>query len=329
MEITQQFKNKVFTAINEGRKLFDGTDGAYSKKLGIDSAIYNRIKKGETERLISDGKLLQIGKILDVSDSNTEIKIAKTDVYKKIEKDIRSCKEESIALIFCDEPEIGKSFCAKSVSKQLQNTFYIDCSQAKTKLMLIRKIAKTVGIDSTGKYNDVKELLKYAINAIEKPTIVLDDAGYLELPAFIEIIELWNYWEDSCGWYMIGDDTLKEKIKRAIKNNVVGFRAFLSRFNNSFLSIIPAKREKKHEFYSLLISDFFHANLPAEQHGKINDLIVKCIGLDKEVSIKGANEKNKDREEIEVFGALRRAKTFLKLLNKETKDEVKKSAYAE
>ncbi|WP_395974199.1 ATP-binding protein [Chryseobacterium cucumeris] len=329
MEITQQFKNRVFTAIIEGRKLFDGTDIAYSKKLGIDNSVFNRIKKGETDRLISDGKLLQIGKILDVSDSSTEIKVAKTDVYKKIEKDLISCKEESIALIFCDEVEIGKTFCAKNISKKMPNTFYIDCSQSKTKQLLIRRIAKTVGIDSTGKYGDVKELLKYAINAIEKPTIILDDAGYLELPAFIEIIELWNYWEDSCGWYMIGDDTLKEKIKRAIKNNVVGFRAFFSRFNNSFLSIIPTKREKKHEFYSLLVSDFFHANLPQEQHGKINDLIVKCIGLNKEVSIKEANDKNRDREEIEVFGALRRAKTFLKLLNKEIKNEAKTSAYAE
>lgn len=329
MEITQQYKNKVFTAILEGRKLFEGSDIAYSKTLGIDKAVFNRLKKGETDRLVSDGKLLQIGKILDVTDNNTEIVIAKTDVYKKIEKDIQSCKEESIALIFCDEPEIGKSFSAKNVSKNIPNTFYIDCSQSKTKQLLIRKIAKTIGIDSTGKYGDVKEMLKYAINAIDKPVIILDDAGYLELPAFIEIIELWNYWEDSCGWYMIGDDTLKNKIKRAIKNEVVGFRAFLSRFNNSFLSIIPATRAKKHDFYSLLISDFFHANLPEEHYDKINDLIVKCIGMDKEHSIKDANEKNKDREEIEVFGALRRAKTFLKLLNKSMKNEVKTSAYAE
>ena len=313
MELTQQFKNRVFTAITESRKLFDGTDVAYSKKLGIDNSVFNRIKKGESDRLVSDTKLLQIGKILDVSDHDTEIIVAKTDVYKKIEKDIHSCKASSIALIFCDEPEIGKSFCAKNVSKKLANTFYIDCSQSKTKQMLIRKMAKTVGIDSTGKYSEVKELLKYAISAIDKPVFVLDDAGYMELPAFIEIIELWNYLEDTCGWYMIGDDTLKEKIKRAIKNQVVGFRAFLSRFNNSFLSIIPTKREKKYDFYSLLISDFFHANLPADQHYKINELIVKCIGLEKEISIRGVNEKNKDREEIEVFGALRRAKTFLKL----------------
>lgn len=328
MELTKQFKNRVFTAIIESKKLFDGTDSAYAKKLGIDNSVYSRLKKGEKDGLLSDTKLLQIGKILDVSDHDTEIKVAKTDVYKKIEKDILSCKSESIALIFCDEPEIGKSFCAKNVCKNVANTFYIDCSQSKTKQMLIRKMAKTVGIDSTGKYSEVKELLKYAISAIDRPTFVLDDAGYLELPAFIEIIELWNYWEDTCGWYMIGDDTLKEKIKRAIKNQVVGFRAFLSRFNNSFLSIIPPKREKKYEFYSLLISDFFHANLPVEQHGKINDLIVKCIGLEKEISIKGVNEKNKDREEIEVFGALRRAKTFLKLLNKENKNETKTSAYA-
>ncbi len=328
MELTQEYKNKVFTAIIESRKLFDGSDEAYAKKLDFSNSVFNRIKKGEREKLLSDSKLLKIGKILDVTNQDTDIRIAKTDVYKKIEKDLHSVKDQSIALIFCDEVEIGKTFCVKDVSKKIPNVFYIDCSQCKTKLKLIRTMAKAVGIDSTGKYNEVKDLLKYAISAIEKPAFVLDDSGYLELSAFIEIIELWNYWEDTCGWYMIGDDTLKAKIKKAIKNNVVGFRAFLSRFNNSFLSIVPVKREKKHEFYSLLISDFFHANLPESEHYRINDLIVKCIGLEKKVDIKSINEKNKDREEIEVFGALRRAKTFLKLIKKEVKYEVNSSAYA-
>lgn len=320
MEIPQNIKNKIFSAIISERKLFEGNDTSYSKKLGLNTAIFNRIKKGETERLISDSKLLQIGKILGVNNDSNEIKTANTAVYKKIENGIHQCKEHSIALILCDEPEIGKTHCAKKVSKSIPNAFYIDCSQNKTKQLLIRNIAKTIGIDSTGKYVDVKELLKYSINLIEKPIIILDDAGYLEMSAFIEIIELWNYWEDNCGWYMIGDDTLKGKIKRAIKNNVVGFRAFLSRFNNSFQNITPPTKDQRIEFYSSLVSDFLHINLPQEEQYRIGELIPKIVGIDLTQNIKDV-QKNKDREEMEVIGALRRAKTFLKLIRKEIQDE--------
>lgn len=320
MEITKNLKDKIFNAILENRQLFDGNDSAYSKTLGLNTAIFNRIKKGETEKLVSDGKLLQIGRLLGVDNDLNDIKTAETSVYKKIESEILKCKEHSISTIFCDEPEIGKTHCARNVCRSLQNGFYIDCSQNKTKQLLIRNIAKTIGIDSTGKYVDVKENLKYSINVIEKPVIILDDAGYLEMSAFIEIIELWNSTEDHCGWYMIGDDTLKGKIKRAIKNEVVGFRAFLSRFNNSFRNITPPTKDEKISFYSTLISDFLKVNLPESEHYRIQQFIIEIIGIDDYSRVK-----NKDRQEMEVIGALRRAKTFLKLIRKEISNE--KSAY--
>ncbi|WP_318546324.1 hypothetical protein [Flavobacterium columnare] len=41
------------------------------------------------------------------------------------------------------------------MSRILKNCFYVDASQAKTKQLFIRLIAKTIGLDNTGKYADV------------------------------------------------------------------------------------------------------------------------------------------------------------------------------
>ncbi|MGQ3647375.1 AAA family ATPase, partial [Ornithobacterium rhinotracheale] len=92
---------------------------------------------------------------------------------------------------------------------QKKNAFYIDCSQAKTKQLFIRLLAKTIGVDSTGRYADVKNTLKTYLAYLEKPLIVLDEAGDLDYTAFLELKELWNATQGHCGWYMIGADGLR------------------------------------------------------------------------------------------------------------------------
>jgi len=51
---------------------------------------------------------------------------------------------------------------------------YIDCSQVKTKLKLVRRIATEFGVDSKGRYSDMYDNLVYYLRSIDKPLIVLD-----------------------------------------------------------------------------------------------------------------------------------------------------------
>lgn len=305
MEVNKQYKNRVIKAIFKARENYTGSDSAFAKTIGINNAVFSRIKNGETEQIISDAKWLNIGRILDVKLHDKKWATARTAVFNKVESDILNCKNNSTSLVLVDECEIGKTYSARQVVKTIKNAFYIDCSQAKTKQAFIRLLARTIGVDGGGKYNEVKKDLKYALAFMDRPVVVLDEAGDLEYNAFLEIKELWNATEGTCGWYMIGADGLRAKIQRGINNHKVGYREIFSRFNNKFMRVVPAGYEAKEEFYQIMVSEVLVANLPEELHYKINDLVPKILGI---------KVNKKELAEGNELGCLRRAGTFVNLI---------------
>lgn len=260
MRLDITFKNKVREAILKDRENYDGNDVEYAKKLGIDKAIYNRMKKGETEKLISDTKWLIIANDLGVKLREDNWKIARTQIYSEIEDNLAVCKETGMSMILVDDCRIGKTFCAKHIVRQMKNAFYVDCSQAKTKQQFIRLLAKTIGVDNTGRYTDVKTAIKTYLIYLEKPLIVLDEAGDLDYNAFLELKELWNAAPRQCGWYMIGADGLRAKIDRGVSCKKVGYAEIFDRYSN-FVKLVPTGTDDKEQFYRKLIGDVAYVNV--------------------------------------------------------------------
>jgi len=298
LQLTPEFKEKVLTALQESRKNYDGSDAAFSRKNGISSSIYSRLKGGERERLLSDTQWLSLGRILGVTLNERAWKIAKTDVFCMIEEDILFCKEFSKGKICVDDCGIGKTVAAKYLARTLKNVFYVDAKQAKTKQLFIRLIAKTIGIDEQGKYSDVKNNLKYYLQILEKPLIIIDDAGYLEYSAHMELLELTDATENICGWYQIGDDSLQAKIEHGINSKKVGYRAMFSRFSKRYTTLVPVERTEKVNFYKKLLRQVLAAN--ADKSVNIDSLVMKCMRSDNNA----------------VYGDLRRAESLL-ILNSE------------
>lgn len=282
MNLSSEFKNKVREAMLQHRNNYGGNDSDYAKTLGIKPSIFSRLKKGETEGLLSNTIWITIGRELDVRLNETSWKVARTSVYNEIEDSLNFCKEYSKSMILADDCGIGKTFCTRHIIRNMKNTFYVDCSQGKTKQQLIRLLAKTVGVNNKGRYIDVKANLKYYINLLEKPLIVLDEAGDLEYKAFLELKELWNGTDGHCAWFMIGADGLRAKMKRGIRNNTVGYAEIFSRFSDEFVSLVPTSLTDKKAFYTNLIGAVATANL--SDAGKVNKLIKQCI--DKEATLR-------------------------------------------
>lgn len=276
MNLTKEFKEKVRVAILEKRENYGGSDADYSKSLGINNAVFSRLKSGETEKILSDTIWITLGRELQVKVFEDNWKVARTSVYTEIEDNLNFCKELSRSMVLVDDCGIGKTFCTKHIIKKMRNTFYVDCSQAKSKQLFIRLLAKTIGIDNQGKYYDVLANLKYYITTLEKPLIILDEAGDLEYTAFLELKGIWNGTDGVCGWYMMGADGLRDKIDKGIKNKKVGFAEIFSRFSDEFIKLVPNGKADRQEFYTELIGAVASANL--KDQGKIKPLINKCIG---------------------------------------------------
>lgn len=285
LQITQDFINKVAEGILAKRDNYSGSDSDFARSLGINQAIFNRIKKGEREKLLAEAKWLSIGRELGISLSERKWNTAKTEVFKVIEEEVIFCKEFSKSRIFVDDCGIGKSYTAKYLSNSLKNCFYVDCSQAKSKRELIRTLAKAIGVDDKGKLSEIKANTKYYLRLLPKPIIIMDEAGDLDYGAFLEIKEYWNATDGYCGWYLMGADGLREKMERGIRNKKVGFAEIFSRYSERYGNIVPIERNEKINFYRKLIQEVLSVNL--EDKDLINKIVLRCLTADKQGHIGG------------------------------------------
>ena len=246
--ITTDIKNKILAAVKANRANYP-SDAKHAASLGITTSVYSAVKNGQTDRVLSDANWISIARKLGVSlRGEIEWKIAKTPTYQFITAQLETYQSSGISAIMCDLPNIGKTFTARHYVKTHANAVYVDCSQVKTKLKLVRKIANEFGVDSKGRYADVYDDLVYYLRSIDRPVIILDEAGDLQYEAFLELKALWNATERCCAWYMMGADGLKEKINRSIECKKVGYTEMLSRYGDRYSKVTPDDSKERTKF---------------------------------------------------------------------------------
>ncbi|MBS1528042.1 MAG: ATP-binding protein [Bacteroidetes bacterium] len=279
MTINDDFRNQVRDALIADRQNYEGTDRNFAVgRWDIAPAAWSQIKKGKIVHTIGDKKWITIGKELNVGLHQGNWVTAKTEVFTHIEEEVLFCKNNAAAKVFVDDCALGKTWTAKYLSKTVMNCFYVDCSQAKSRLQFIKALAKAVAMEQTGTYCDIKDNIKYYLKITTKPIVILDEAGDLDYQAFLEIKEFWNATEGSCGWYMMGADGLRAKIERGIKNKTVGFKEIFSRFSNKYSSVVPTSRQEKIVFYRNLVRTVLEVNM--KNKSLIDEIANKCLSND-------------------------------------------------
>jgi len=233
-----------------------------AKVLNINPSQLSLILRNKTDKVLSNAKWVSIARRLNVILSDAEPwHVAITPVFQYITQALTVCQEDSLSGLLCDKADIGKTFSAREYVRTHANAVYIDCSQTKTKMLLIKKIAREFGLDSTGRYPDIyADLVFYLNNVVKKPLVVLDEAGDLSPLAFLELKALWNATEHECGWYMMGADGLKAKIERNLNLRTVGYTEIFSRFGSRYQKIVPFGKQESEEFIKKQIAAIAMAN---------------------------------------------------------------------
>lgn len=246
--ITSEQKKRILEAIAANRVNYP-SDAKHAASLGISTSVYSAIKKGQTDKALSDANWITIARRLGVNlRGGIEWKAAKTATFDFITIQLEACQQSGLSAILCDIPNIGKTFTARYYVKCHKNAVYIDCSQVKTKTQLVKKIASEFGVGSTGWYHTVYEDLTYYLRSIDHPLIILDEAGDLKNEAMLELKALWNATERCCAWYMMGADGLKERIRRSIDAKMVGYTEMFSRYGERYSKVTPDDGKERDKF---------------------------------------------------------------------------------
>lgn len=264
MEVTKEIKQRILAEIKVNRENYP-SDNKHAAALGISASVYNALKKGITDKQISDTNWICIARRLNVSLADEmEWKAAETPTYIFITEQLTMCQESGVSAILCDMANIGKTFTARTYVKSHRNAIYVDCSQVKSKIRLIRFIAREFGINTNGRYADVYDDLVFYLKTLENPLIILDEAGDLQYEAFLELKALWNATERCCAWYMMGADGLKEKINRSIECKKVGYTEMLSRYGDKYSKVTPDDGKEREIFMKAQAAMVAKLNAPAE-----------------------------------------------------------------
>ena len=264
MELTNEIKQRIMEAIRANRDNYP-SDNKHAAALGISASVYNALKKGNIDRQVSDTNWICIARRLNVSLSEEmEWHAAETPTYIFISEQLATCQQGGMSAILCDMANIGKTFTARAYVKAHRNAIYVDCSQVKTKQRLIRFIAKEFGISTNGRYVDVYDDLVFYLRTLDRPLIILDEAGDLQYEAFLELKALWNATKRCCAWYMMGADGLKEKINRSIECKKVGYTEMLSRYGDKYSKVTPDDAKERDTFLKAQAAMVAKMNAPAD-----------------------------------------------------------------
>lgn len=277
IEISKKLIEKCVEALLEASKNYGGTSTQFARKYGMSASVWSEIKNGRTEGKLSPQKWLNIAAILGVKDTDRVWRMARTEVYNAIEEGVMACKEYGWGMIFVDKCAIGKTYSAKYLAKTLKNCFYVDGSQCKTKILFTRTLAQVIGVESGGRYQDVKLRIKNALNVLEKPVVIIDEAGDLEYNAFLDLKEFYNATEGSCGWYMMGANGLRKKITDGISRESVGFEEIFSRFSDAYAHVVPTNKDEQIDFYRRLLTDVLSVNMTDRTN--LNKLVNQCLAV--------------------------------------------------
>lgn len=246
--ITTEQKEKIRAAVLGNRANYP-TDAKHAAALGISKGAYGYIKSGKLDKVLSEGGWVRIARRLGVNlRDQMEWKAAKTATFDYITLQLEASQHSGLSAILVDIPNIGKTFTARHYVQTHRNAIYVDCSQVKTKVKLVKKIATEFGIESKGYYADIYEDLVYYLRSMEQPLIILDEAGDLQYEAFLELKALWNATERCCAWYMMGADGLRAKINRSIECKKVGYTEMLSRYGDRYSKVTPDDARDREAF---------------------------------------------------------------------------------
>lgn len=291
IEISRNLMEKCIGALMQASENYGGTSAQFARKYGMSASVWSDIKNGRVDGKLSPQKWLNIAAMLGVKDTDRAWKMARTEVYNAIEEGVTACKEFGWGMIFVDKCAIGKTYSAKYLAKTLKNCFYLDGSQCKTKILFTRTLAQVIGVDSSGRYQDVKLRIKNALNVLEKPVVIIDEAGDLEYSAFLDLKEFYNATEGSCGWYMMGANGLRKKITDGISREAVGFEEIFSRFSDTFAHVVPSNKDEQLDFYRRLLTDVLSVNMTDKTD--LARLVNQCLAVSTGNSITGLRRAEK------------------------------------
>jgi hypothetical protein len=236
----------------------------YATRIGITSSDFSNIasaKWASNDKLVGHGKWLRIARSIGFEFTAAEKWVtARTETFITISKQLEVCQQESLAAIFCDRAGIGKTHAAKEYANTHANAFYINGGLSPNRFRFARALAQAAGLDAKGSAEDVLEDFMYYMKSIERPILIIDEAGDMDNSTYRLLKRLYNELEFHCGFYMMGAPDLKKRIEASIRLRRNSFEEVYSRFGGRYIQVVPSEPNAQRKFLEAQVMQVCKAN---------------------------------------------------------------------
>ncbi len=215
----------------------------FAASIGFKEADISNLNTGawqKNPKLIGDQKWLRLAQRAGFTrDVELKLEAAHTAVFDYITEQLRVCQSASTYSLMCDSAGIGKTYACQHYKRENPYVLYIDCSLCPKATQFKRTFSAAAGIAPIGSIDEVFEAAILSVKQMNKPLLILDEAGDLNDNVFKVVKRLYNDLEDVCGICLFGAGGLKHKIERGISCNKVGFEELFSRFGRDYGRFTP------------------------------------------------------------------------------------------
>ncbi len=238
----------------------------FARSIGFGPADMSNLKGDKWKQnpsLIGPEKWIRLARVVGFQKNEAQTwNTAETGLFKYIFTQLNLCKSQSVCRMLVDDAGFGKTYAAREFAKNNPNVFYIDCSDCNKKNSLIRAIAKAVGADASGSYDDMLSDALFALGNMNRPLLIFDEAGEIcKNPDAIMVLKrIYNHLEYACAMYLIGSNGLKKVMLNRRRRDVQGYHEVFDRFQSNFKKCIPVPMEDRSMYVKDMVKNVMEAN---------------------------------------------------------------------
>ena len=276
INFTNSEKEEITSNLKEVQEKMQLSNNKFAARIGVSTPVLTYVFNRQWEK-VGEAMWLKMAQYTGFErNPSARWMHAETKVSKYLFTQFDICKSKGMSAMLADCPGIGKSHCMREYERTHAEVLCIDCSVSNTKRNFVNAIAQAAGVSTKGTIQDVLDTAIYAIKLMEKPLIIMDEAGDLEPSALLQLKKLWNALELRCGFYMMGSDGFKSRIKRGVDYDKLGYTEIFSRFDKDFKHALSDNSNDRIEEFKQMTAAICKAN-GIEDEGAIRRIIANCF----------------------------------------------------
>lgn len=210
---------------------------------GVSPATISKILSGTDLGSISNEMWRSIAAQIGTK-KDTEWKMAETSASEDLRFYLEEAKNESIVCAVVGAAGCGKSQTIQQFAKSHKGVHLISCMDHWNRRVFVGKLLKSLGVSYTStSISEMMEEVVDALNKMEAPIIVLDEADKLSDPLLYFFITLYNELEGRCGIVLCATAHLEKRILRGVRLGKKGYEEIFSRLGRKFIALSPIDDE--------------------------------------------------------------------------------------